>query len=394
VTGSEISRGRIAGLKTEELAALQYFSRNAGLPLFVEADGARQRPLKSPAAHEPVIPSPIDGVLVLAGLSGLHQPLKDTWVHRPHRFSELSGLELNTKVTVGGLAKVMLSPQGGLKRIPEGSQRIALLTQANTSQLKSLGGTLANLLLPVYDAVFIGGSLAPAFSDDDPARYLEHEIENVRILAAHTPIAGVILAAGGSTRFEGQTKQLLEWQGVPLVRHVARLAIESGLSPVLIITGSDSTAVAAALKGLPVEIVHNPAWDQGQSTSIRSAVQHLKSRAGAAVYMLVDQPQIPVTLIRTLVDTHRSTLAPVVAPLIDGERGNPVLFDQKTFLELAALTGDVGGRAVFSRYPVTWVPWHDGRMRLDIDTKSDYLKLVAEMGLEPPAGGFLNQNEG
>ncbi|MFN3763714.1 MAG: NTP transferase domain-containing protein, partial [Anaerolineae bacterium] len=43
-------------------------------------------------------------------------------------------------------------------------------------------------------------------------------------------VAGVILAAGGSTRF-GRPKQLLDWNGIPLVAHVADVALAAELSP-------------------------------------------------------------------------------------------------------------------------------------------------------------------
>jgi CTP:molybdopterin cytidylyltransferase MocA len=42
---------------------------------------------------------------------------------------------------------------------------------------------------------------------------------------------------------------------------------------------------------------------------------------------------------------------------------------------LLSLTGDVGGRAVFAKHPVAYVPWHDARLLLDVDTPEDYQRL-------------------
>lgn len=112
------------------------------------------------------------------------------------------------------------------------------------------------------------------------------------------------------------------------------------------------------------------------------------------MFLLVDQPQIPVTLMRALMEKHRKTLAPIVAPLIDDDRGNPVLFDCRTFSAFDDVEGDVGGRSIFSRFQVTWIPWHDSRMRLDIDTQADYLQLKEAMGIEPTSDGALALNEG
>jgi len=66
---------RLPGLAPQVLDALRRLADERGLPLLVEADGARMRPLKAPAAHEPVIPPWVEQVVVVAGLSGLGQPL-------------------------------------------------------------------------------------------------------------------------------------------------------------------------------------------------------------------------------------------------------------------------------------------------------------------------------
>ncbi len=60
----------------------------------------------------------------------------------------------------------------------------------------------------------------------------------------------------------------------------------------------------------------------------------------------------------------------------DGRRANPVLFDAATFPDLLSLNGDIGGRAVFSKYRATWVPWHDPAILIDVDSPEDYQKLL------------------
>jgi molybdenum cofactor cytidylyltransferase len=191
----------------------------------------------------------------------------------------------------------------------------------------------------------------------------------------HEKIAGIILAAGAGSRF-GRLKQVLEWRGEPLVRHVVRTALAAGLSPVVVVCGAESQTVRSALEGLDVVRVENDSWQQGQSSSVRAGLSALPDQAGGTLFLLADQPQIPVTLVRALVERHAQDLAPVVAPLIDGQRGNPVLFDRATFSDLLALRGDVGGRALFSRYPITWVPWHDPGLLLDVDRPEDYRRLL------------------
>ncbi|MBT3368776.1 MAG: nucleotidyltransferase family protein, partial [Nitrospina sp.] len=188
------------------------------------------------------------------------------------------------------------------------------------------------------------------------------------------PIAGIILAAGEASRY-GEPKQLLPWHGKPLVWHVAQKALRSGLAPVIVVSGAYTEILRPALQNLPVEIVHNPEWRQGQSSSIKAGLKHLQTPGGGAIFLLADQPQVPEGLIRALVERHFQTLSPIVAPMVQGQRANPVLFDRATFRDFEGLSGDVGGRKLFSKYRPQWVEWHDELPLMDIDSPSDYRKL-------------------
>jgi molybdenum cofactor cytidylyltransferase len=93
------------------------------------------------------------------------------------------------------------------------------------------------------------------------------------------------------------------------------------------------------------------------------------------IFLLADQPQVTPSVLRALVKRHSLDLSLIVAPQVQGQRANPVLFDRVTFPDLLALTGDVGGRGIFSKHPVTTLPWHDESLLLDVDTPEDYEKL-------------------
>jgi molybdenum cofactor cytidylyltransferase len=147
------------------------------------------------------------------------------------------------------------------------------------------------------------------------------------------------------------------------------------LDPVVVVAGDQIPAIRQELAGLNVLLAPNPDWEQGQSTSVKAGLWSLPENCQGAVFFLGDQPQIPPILAQTLVEAHAASLAPIVAPLVDGQRGNPVLFDRDTFSDLTALEGDVGGRPLFAKYPVEWVPWHDPGVLLDIDTPEDYQRL-------------------
>jgi CTP:molybdopterin cytidylyltransferase MocA len=61
---------------------------------------------------------------------------------------------------------------------------------------------------------------------------------------------------------------------------------------------------------------------------------------------------------------------------MEERRANPVLFDRVTFPDLLALTGDVGGRAIFDKHKVEYLPWYNNDLLLDVDSPQDYERLM------------------
>ncbi|NOH03511.1 MAG: putative selenium-dependent hydroxylase accessory protein YqeC [Chloroflexi bacterium] len=355
VTG-EVENERTKPVSETVLNWLHEKAVKQAIPLLIEADGSRQKPLKAPAEHEPPIPPFSEVVILVAGLGAIGKPLTDDHVHRAELFSRISGLAHGGIITLQAVTGALTHPMGGLKNIPQGARRIALLNQADTPELKSIGGEMARGLLKHFESVIVGS--------------LEQETFNTL-----ERTAGIILAAGKSTRF-GSPKQLLDWKGKPFVRRVAETALHSGLEPVVAVTGFHHADVESCLRDLPVSVVHNPEYEQGQSTSVRAGIQSLTPNIGAAVFLLADQPQIPVEVIRALVETHSNSLSPILAPLVlEERRANPVLFDKVTFPDLLQLTGDTGGRAVFDKHRVEYLPWHDDILLFDVDKPEDYERL-------------------
>jgi molybdenum cofactor cytidylyltransferase len=361
---------RTLGLEQEALESLLSLADERTLPLLIEADGSRQLPLKAPAPHEPPIPSFVDVVVVVAGLQGLGKSLDEKTVHRSDIFARLSGIPPGSVITPEGLVRVLSSPEGGLKNIPPGARRIALLNQLDDPDLLKKGKHLASMLLPQYDAVVLASLGDP--SPDNANQGGE------RIYWVRERTAGIVLAAGSASRF-GRPKQLLLWNGEALVRRSAQAALQAGLRPVVVVTGAYHQEVQETLAGLDVVIVHNLRWEEGQSTSVKTGLLALPANIGAAVFLLADQPHVTPQLIEALYDSHSVTLSPVTAPLVSGRRVSPVLFDRDTFVSLLSLTGDVGGRGIFATLDpqeITLVPWDDPALLLDIDTPEDYQRMI------------------
>ncbi len=196
------------------------------------------------------------------------------------------------------------------------------------------------------------------------------------------PIAAVLLAAGRSTRMRGSNKLLAEIGGKALVRIAAEQALASKAKPVIVVTGHERERVEAALKGLPVRLVHNPDFAEGLGTSVRAGISSVPSDADGAIICLGDMPQVDAALIDRLIaafDPEKGALA--VMPTIDGKRGNPVLWSRRFFPDLMAIEGDVGARHLIGRYgeAVVEVPVLGKAALIDVDTPEALSGVKAEI---------------
>lgn len=193
--------------------------------------------------------------------------------------------------------------------------------------------------------------------------------------------AVVILAAGGSRRL-GRPKQLVEIDGQPLVRRAAEAALAAGSGSVHVVVGAEVAGVRAALDGLPVELVVNEAWREGMASSIRAALEAIEGRerpVETLVLMLCDQPGVSGDLLRRLLETYRTTRAPVVASRYPEGPGVPALFHAELFPQLKALGGDVGARQLIRHLDrdVVTIPFAAPD---DIDTPADVVRYGADAG--------------
>ncbi len=184
-------------------------------------------------------------------------------------------------------------------------------------------------------------------------------------------IAGVILAAGQSRRMGRVNKMLVEIDGEPMIVHAARAMLASRAGPVIVVLGHEPDAVRHALRGMDVRFVHNPGFASGLSTSLRAGLEALPAEAAGAVVALGDMPRVAAADIDALIDAFEPDEgATICVPTHDGKRGNPVLWARRYFLEMAAVSGDVGARSLIGENAdqVLEVPRGNPGVLLDLDT--------------------------
>ena len=74
--------------------------------VLVEADGSKQKPVKYPAAHEPVIPAGTDKIVVVMGFFAAGHPIREV-CHRPELVCACLGVDENHRLTEEDLEKLV-----------------------------------------------------------------------------------------------------------------------------------------------------------------------------------------------------------------------------------------------------------------------------------------------
>ncbi len=202
-------------------------------------------------------------------------------------------------------------------------------------------------------------------------------------------VTALVLAAGRSSRMGATNKLLAKVGGTPLVARAVDAALASQAANLIVVTGHQGETVTAALSGKalsgkPVAFVHNPAFGEGLSSSLRAGLAAVPSESDAVVVCLGDMPRVAAGVIDRLIAAYSPVEGRAVCiPTIHGKQGNPVLWDRAFFAEMAALTGDAGAKRLVGRHAdrVCEVPVEDAGILYDVDTPD----LLAQFSASPDA---------
>lgn len=201
-------------------------------------------------------------------------------------------------------------------------------------------------------------------------------------------LAVLLLAAGEGSRLGGFPKALLKKEGESLLSRLLQSIQKFNPVETLVVTGFYADAIEVEINSIrqkthsSIAIVKNPNPEEGQSSSVRLGLESLKSDYDVLLVALCDQPNIGVSEIEALlVQFNQVGLnKEIVLPMVNGSRGNPVLFSKKVIEEILATPGMVC-RPFMDKHPelVKLFETNNQAYLLDVDTQADIQKL----GLDP-----------
>ena len=365
---------KVYGLHPDTIAEL-VDSVNSDV-LLIEADGARRLPLKAPYDHEPVIPPDASLVVPVVGMDVLGQPLDEAHVYNAARIQDRYGFPDGGEILPAWVAVTMRDPQLGLRGVPESARVVALLNKVPANgYYRRRVRRIAQMVLrsPRIEAVALGA----VQSDDNPVYEVQQRV------------AAVVLAAGLSSRM-GQSKALLPWDGRTVIEAIVARLLAARLSEIVVVTGHRGEEVAQVLAKLPVQIVHNPDYAQGEMlSSLQAGLRALPDSTAACLVVMGDQPSLDGRVLGRVLAAYAEGRGEIVLPVYRGERGHPVLIARRFWPELLAL--DSGApRDVIRRYPeqTALVEVNTDSILRDIDTPEKYRRERRLAGLRELSNTF------
>lgn len=183
-------------------------------------------------------------------------------------------------------------------------------------------------------------------------------------------IAGVVLAAGASTRL-GRPKQTVLLGEHTLVERAVKTARAAELSPVIVVV-RPATHFANALRQLGCIVVVNPQAEEGLASSIRAGILALDEKGIGAVLMTCDQPATTAAHLRCLCAGPDAAAGSAYA----GQVGVPAYFPAAAFPALLDLRGDTGAKGLLTGARAI----RNEDLALDVDTEADIRRAEALLG--------------
>lgn len=194
-------------------------------------------------------------------------------------------------------------------------------------------------------------------------------------------VSAIILAAGESKRMAGKNKLLLPFGQKTLIEHIVDTVLCSYVGEAIVVLGFEADRVREVLQDRKVKFVQNDNYQEGMTTSIHAGVRVASSDVNGIMICLSDLPLIESGELNHLIQAFEKALGennrPIVVPVFDGQRGNPVIFSVHYKGDILAHKGLMGCKGVVKQNPdqVLEVEMNTDHVLTDIDTMEDYEKI-------------------
>lgn len=192
------------------------------------------------------------------------------------------------------------------------------------------------------------------------------------------PLAGVILAAGKSTRMRG-FKPLLALGGQSLLARAASLFRQAGITEIVAVTGARAGETTAEARALGLRSAFNADFERGMFSSVRAGLAALPDALAGVLVLPVDIPLIRPATLRLLAERFRASESEAILPTFHGESGHPPLLDARAIPKVLAWHGDGGLTGALATLSCATLPVADAQILFDVDDDAAFAEAQARL---------------
>ena len=195
-------------------------------------------------------------------------------------------------------------------------------------------------------------------------------------------VCAVILAAGKASRM-GKMKQLLPLGHQTILEHVIDTTLNEDFSAVYVVVGYNEALIREQIKRRDERLhwIINPAYEDGQSTSLKVAFEQLKARYDHMVLFLGDMPCIQSKTINYIYEESIKKAINdeepfILRPTCNGINGHPVFIGNFFHDVFMRVEGDSGLRQIVNELSNCFTrEVNDVGVMLDVDTIEQYEQM-------------------
>ena len=196
-------------------------------------------------------------------------------------------------------------------------------------------------------------------------------------------ISAIVLAAGLSSRMNGENKLIKKVNGVPLINHTVKNILGSTVNEIIVIVGHERNILRDLIKeNKKIKIIYNKDYESGMSSSVKVGLESISKKTEAFFISLADMPNVNQNIYNKLIKAkykynkklkleHKKE---IIIPTYKGENGNPVLFSIHMKEKIMKIKGDQGAKVLIesNKNKTLNIPIKNDGIILDFDKPEDF----------------------
>jgi molybdenum cofactor cytidylyltransferase len=199
-------------------------------------------------------------------------------------------------------------------------------------------------------------------------------------------ISAIMLAAGLSSRMNGENKLTKQINGIPLINHSLKNILGSSVNEIIVVVGYEKNILKKIIvENKKIKIIYNKDYKNGIASSIKIGIKNISKKTEAFFISLGDMPNVNQNVYNKLIKARNKYnkklkvqhKKEIIIPTHKGKNGNPILFSKYMKNKIMKIEGDAGAKSLIelNMNKILKIPFKNDGIVLDFDKPEDFNSL-------------------